>query len=95
MRGASPSAAACSVALPPQRHRHHIAVTDTGPGIPEEDQQRLFEPFQQLDASIRRRYGGSGLGLTISKQFVEMHGGQMWLESPAGGPARPSASACR
>lgn len=61
-----------------------ISVTDTGPGIPEQDQQRLFEPFQQLDASIRRRYGGSGLGLTISKQFVEMHGGKMWLASQVG-----------
>jgi len=61
-----------------------IAVADTGPGIPAQDQQRLFEPFQQLDASIRRRYGGSGLGLTISKQFVEMHGGQMWIESQPG-----------
>lgn len=61
-----------------------VSVTDTGPGIPESDQQRIFEPFQQLDASIRRRYGGSGLGLTISKQFVEMHGGKMWLESQVG-----------
>ena len=61
-----------------------ISVQDTGPGIPSEDQQRLFEPFQQLDTSIRRRYGGSGLGLTISKQFVEMHGGQMRIESQPG-----------
>jgi len=65
-----------------------LSVTDTGPGIGEADQKRLFEPFQQLDPSIRRRYGGSGLGLTISKQFVEMHGGKMWLESPATGLAR-------
>ena len=61
-----------------------ISVADTGPGIDEKDQQRIFEPFQQANTSIRRRYGGSGLGLTISKQFVEMHGGKMWLESRLG-----------
>lgn len=58
-----------------------ISVKDTGPGISEIDQKKVFEPFQQVDNSIRRKYGGSGLGLTISKQFVEMHGGHMWLES--------------
>lgn len=58
-----------------------ICVTDTGPGISEIDKGRLFEPFQQLDSSIRRRYGGSGLGLSISKHFVELHEGKMWLES--------------
>ena len=56
-------------------------MKDTGPGISESDQKKVFEPFQQTDNSIRRKYGGSGLGLTISKQFVEMHGGHMWLES--------------
>jgi len=61
-----------------------ISVTDTGPGIAPEDQEKIFEPFQQLDGSIRRRHGGSGLGLSISKQFVEMHGGKMWLESEVG-----------
>jgi CheY-like chemotaxis protein/anti-sigma regulatory factor (Ser/Thr protein kinase) len=61
-----------------------ISVSDTGPGIEMKDQQRVFEPFQQANTSIRRRYGGSGLGLTISKQFVEMHGGKMWLESQPG-----------
>ncbi len=61
-----------------------VSVTDTGPGIPLEDQERIFEPFQQLDSSIRRRHGGSGLGLSISKRFVEMHEGRMWLESQVG-----------
>ena len=61
-----------------------IGVTDTGSGIALEDQKRLFEPFQQLDSSIRRRHGGSGLGLSISKRFVEMHEGRMWLESQVG-----------
>ena len=61
-----------------------ISVVDSGPGIAEKDQKRIFEPFQQADASTRRRHGGSGLGLTISKQFVEMHGGRLWLESTVG-----------
>lgn len=62
-------------------HRLVVSVTDTGPGITPEQQKRLFEPFQQLDAGIRHRFGGSGLGLTISRAFVEMHGGRMWVES--------------
>jgi signal transduction histidine kinase/CheY-like chemotaxis protein len=61
-----------------------VTVTDTGPGIAPADQQRLFQPFQQLESSLRHRSGGSGLGLTISKRFVEMHGGKMWLESQVG-----------
>jgi signal transduction histidine kinase/CheY-like chemotaxis protein len=61
-----------------------VSVSDTGPGISSADQDRLFRPFEQLDGSIRRRYGGSGLGLTISKSFVELHGGRMWLESTPG-----------
>jgi signal transduction histidine kinase/CheY-like chemotaxis protein len=61
-----------------------VSVTDTGPGIAPEDQKRLFEPFQQLDTSLRRPHDGSGLGLSISKRFVEMHGGRMWLESEVG-----------
>jgi signal transduction histidine kinase/CheY-like chemotaxis protein len=61
-----------------------FAVSDTGPGIAPEAQQRVFEPFSQVDNSLRRRYGGSGLGLAISKRFVEMHGGRMWFETGLG-----------
>ncbi len=61
-----------------------VSVADTGTGIPPEDQERLFRPFEQLDASVKRRYGGSGLGLSISKRFVELHGGKMWVESEVG-----------
>lgn len=62
----------------------HIAVQDTGPGIAPVDAARLFEPFQQVDGSLRRKHGGSGLGLSISKAFVELHGGRLWVESDAG-----------
>jgi signal transduction histidine kinase/CheY-like chemotaxis protein len=58
-----------------------ICVTDTGPGISPQEQDKLFQPFQQLDGSARRRHGGSGLGLAISKRFVEMHHGKIWVDS--------------
>ncbi|MFN8469021.1 MAG: HAMP domain-containing sensor histidine kinase [Caldilineaceae bacterium] len=61
-----------------------FSVQDSGPGIDPRDQEHLFEPFQQIDASIRRSHGGSGLGLNISKQFVEMHEGRIWLQSRPG-----------
>lgn len=61
-----------------------VSVQDTGPGIAPADQERIFEPFQQLDSSIRRRHGGTGLGLGISKRLVEMHRGKMWLQSQVG-----------
>jgi len=61
-----------------------ISVTDTGPGISPVEQKRIFEPFHQVDTGLRRHKGGTGLGLTISRQFVEMHGGRMWMESQVG-----------
>ena len=61
-----------------------IAVRDTGPGIAPADQARLFEEFQQADNSITKTKGGTGLGLAISKRIVEMHGGQIILESSVG-----------
>jgi CheY-like chemotaxis protein len=61
-----------------------VSVTDTGPGISPEDRARLFQPFQQLDGTIRQRWGGTGLGLSISKRFIELHDGRMWVESQPG-----------
>ena len=61
-----------------------VSVDDTGPGIGSEDKDRIFRPFHQVDGSVRRRYGGTGLGLTISRSFVELHGGRMWFESQVG-----------
>jgi signal transduction histidine kinase len=61
-----------------------VAVADTGPGISDEDQQKIFEEFQQADSSITRQKGGTGLGLSIAKRIVEMHGGRLWVESRLG-----------
>jgi signal transduction histidine kinase/ActR/RegA family two-component response regulator len=58
-----------------------ISVADTGIGIDPEAQKRLFIPFQQVDGSMTRRAGGTGLGLAISRSFVEMQGGEIWVES--------------
>ena len=59
----------------------HVSVTDTGVGIRKADLPRLFEPFERLENPLARQAGGTGLGLAISKKFVELHGGQMWVES--------------
>ena len=61
-----------------------IAVTDTGPGIPADEQQKIFEEFHQIDSSATRKKGGTGLGLAISKRIVELHGGRIWVESEPG-----------
>jgi hypothetical protein len=58
-----------------------ISVFDTGIGISDEDIDKLFEPFKQLDSATAREYQGTGLGLTLVKKFVEMHGGKIWVES--------------
>jgi signal transduction histidine kinase/CheY-like chemotaxis protein len=61
-----------------------VSVTDTGSGVSPEDIERIFEPFWQGTDQLWRDKGGSGLGLSVSKRFVELHGGRMWLESELG-----------
>ena len=64
-----------------------VAVCDTGPGIDAAEQSRIFGEFQQVDGSTTRQKGGSGLGLSIAKRIVELHGGRIWVESRRGAGA--------
>ncbi|WP_340820188.1 PAS domain-containing sensor histidine kinase [Methanolobus sp. WCC4] len=57
------------------------SIKDTGIGIAEEDMDKLFQPFKQLNPHLTRKHEGTGLGLALSKKFVEMHGGKIWVES--------------
>ncbi len=62
-----------------------ISVEDTGIGIKLEDQARVFNPFEQVESSMSRKYQGTGLGLPLTKKLIELHGGRIWLESPGEG----------
>ena len=68
----------------PDRGRVRFAVQDTGPGIPEEDQERIFEKFTQLDPGVTKSHGGTGLGLTISRELAEMLNGELAVTSRPG-----------
>jgi len=61
-----------------------VSVSDTGVGIPSEELPAIFEEFHQVDMSLRRRQEGAGLGLAISKRFVELHNGRIWAQSQVG-----------
>jgi CheY-like chemotaxis protein len=65
-----------------------FTVWDTGVGIPQEKQKAIFESFTQADSSTTRKYGGTGLGLTISMRLVELMGGKIWVESESGRGAK-------
>jgi signal transduction histidine kinase len=58
-----------------------VSVADTGIGIPEREQERVFDRFYQVESSLNRRYQGIGLGLSIAKSMVELHKGRIWVES--------------
>jgi signal transduction histidine kinase len=78
-----------------------LSVSDTGPGIPPEERENIFQKFRQVDSSNTRAKGGTGLGLAIAREIVEMHGGRIWGESTLGEgstfhmklPARAAAAA--
>ena len=61
-----------------------ISVRDTGPGIADADQAKIFDEFQQADSTQTKAKGGTGLGLSIAKRIIEMHGGRLWVESSLG-----------
>jgi signal transduction histidine kinase len=65
-----------------------ISVRDTGIGLQREDLERIFNPFTQADGSASRKYEGTGLGLSLSRSLVELHGGCIWAESD--GPGKGS-----
>lgn len=58
-----------------------VAIEDSGIGISEEDQKRLFKPFEQLDSSVAKKHQGTGLGLNLCRKLIELHGGKIWVES--------------
>lgn len=68
-----------------QDHRVIIAVSDTGIGINPDDQERIFEKFEQVESDYGRRQEGTGLGLALTKQLIELHGGRIWVESEGEG----------
>ena len=62
-----------------------VSIRDTGIGLKPKDLGRIFAPFEQADNSAGRRYQGTGLGLSLTRQFVELHGGKIWAESDGEG----------
>ncbi|MGV7223293.1 MAG: ATP-binding protein [Nitrospinales bacterium] len=79
---------AVNIAVDVSNESFLVSVSDTGPGLSETDQEKIFEEFQQADGSSTREKGGTGLGLSISKKIIEMHGGSVGVESTLGKGSR-------
>lgn len=65
-----------------------ISIQDTGIGVSEEDQKKLFQPFQQIETGFTKKHSGTGLGLSLCRRIIELHGGRIWVESKAGKGSR-------
>jgi signal transduction histidine kinase len=83
-RGGNDSTGAAALFAIPEEDFVRLEVEDTGPGIPEDLLEKVFERFYQVDSSSTRAHGGTGLGLSIVKSFAEAHKGDVWVESNAG-----------
>jgi signal transduction histidine kinase len=65
----------------------HVMVRDTGPGIPLEHQSQIFQPFYQVDTTAMYPHDGLGIGLSLAKDIVKLHGGEIWVKSEPGSGA--------
>jgi len=74
--------------IKPDTNWVRVTVTDNGPGVPESLQRNVFQRFTRGDDSRARTAGSTGLGLSITRKFVEMHGGRIWVESEVGKGSR-------
>lgn len=81
----SPKGSTISIAAYPEGDHVIIAVSDKGVGIPPDRLEKVFDPFYQVDGGLSRRFEGLGIGLTLCKQIIELHGGRIWAESEGEG----------
>jgi signal transduction histidine kinase len=80
----TPEGGRIQMAVETKRDEVWVSVRDTGIGIPPRKQERIFDRFYQVEPSLTRRFEGMGLGLSIAKEMVELHGGRIWVESVEG-----------
>jgi signal transduction histidine kinase len=84
----TPNGGRISVQAEPRNGEARVSVIDSGIGIPKAELDRIFERFYQAEPHLTRRHGGMGLGLSIAKELIELHGGRIWVESVEGKGSR-------
>jgi signal transduction histidine kinase len=84
----TPDGGRISVQAEPRNDQVRVSVIDSGIGVPKVERDRIFERFYQVEPHLTRRHGGMGLGLSIAKELVELHGGRIWVESVEGKGSR-------